>query len=56
VPPPKLWKPGFIYVSRTEIRQRPGREVFVGFFTAPDKAHPPVPLDGSGKVRLLTLD
>jgi hypothetical protein len=56
VPPPKLWKPGFIYVSRTVIRQRPGREVFVGFFTAPEKAHPPVPLDGSGKVRLLTLD
>jgi hypothetical protein len=54
-PPPKLWKAGFIYVSRTEIRARPGQETFVGFFTAPAKAHPPVPVDGSTKVRLLAL-
>ncbi len=54
-PPPKLWKAGFIYVSRTEIRSRPGQETFVGFFTAPEKAHPPMPLDGAAKIRLLTL-
>jgi hypothetical protein len=55
VPPPKLWKPHFVYVDRTEIRQRPGQEMYLGFFTAPEKARPPMPLDGSTKIRLLTL-
>jgi hypothetical protein len=55
VPPPKLWKRGFVYVDRTEIRKRPGRETYVGFFTAPEKMRPPMPLDGSTKIRLLTL-
>jgi hypothetical protein len=54
-PAPKDWKAGFIYASRTEIRKRPGQEIFVGFLTAPEKVHPPVPLDGQGKIRLLTL-
>jgi 4-amino-4-deoxy-L-arabinose transferase-like glycosyltransferase len=54
-PSPKEWKAGFIYASRTEIRKRPGQEAYAGFFTAPDKAHPPVPLDGSTKIHLLTL-
>ena len=30
--PPRLWKSGFIYVDHTEIRHRPGRERFFGFF------------------------
>jgi hypothetical protein len=55
-PCPKEWKARYIYASRTEIRKRPGQEVYAGFFTAPDKAKPPLPLDGSTKIRLLTLD
>lgn len=31
--PPRLWKKGFIYVSRTPVWHRPGRERFVGFFS-----------------------
>ncbi len=54
-PAPKQWKAHFIYASRTEIRKRPGEEVYLGYFTAPEKAHPPMPLDGSSKIRLLTL-
>jgi hypothetical protein len=54
-PCPKAWKAGYLYASRTEIRKRPGQETYAGFFTAPDKAHPPLPLDGSKKIRLLTL-
>jgi hypothetical protein len=53
---PALWKAGFLYVSRTEIRKRPGNEYFAGFFTGPDKARPPGPLDGATKVPLLDLN
>jgi hypothetical protein len=54
-PCPKEWTAGFFYVSRTEIRKRPGQETYLGFFTAPEKVPPPAPLDGSSKIRLLTL-
>jgi hypothetical protein len=54
--PPKLWKRGFIYVSRSEVRPRPGSENIAGYFTGPDRAHVPKPRDGSAKVRLLTLE
>jgi len=56
VPPPRMWKEGFIYVDHSEIRQRPGRESFAGFFTAPqDGSRPRLPLDGSPRVRLIEL-
>ncbi len=53
--PPRLWKPGYIYASHTEIRQRPGRERFVGFFTGGNEAARPRPVDGARDVTLLTL-
>jgi 4-amino-4-deoxy-L-arabinose transferase-like glycosyltransferase len=54
-PSPREWKAGFIYASRTEIRKRPGREAYYGFFTAPDRARPPLPLDGMTRIPLITL-
>ncbi len=54
--PPKLWKHGFIYVSRSEIRPRAGSESFAGYFTGADKARLPKPRNGSTTVRLLTLE
>ncbi len=53
--PPRLWKPGFIYVDRTEIRQRPGLEHFTGFFTGGKDATRPKPVDGAREITLLTL-
>ena len=42
--PSRLWKRDFIYVSRAPVRHRPGRERFVGFFSATRDlpAHPGV--------------
>jgi 4-amino-4-deoxy-L-arabinose transferase-like glycosyltransferase len=57
--PPKLWRRGFIYVSRSQIDARSGREAFVGSFVSavgPDRGRGPKPRDGSGKIRLLTLE
>jgi len=28
--PPSIWKPGMLYVSRVEVRERPGHEQFFG--------------------------
>ncbi len=53
--PPRLWKAGYIYVDHTEIRHRPGRERFVGFFVGGTDANRPKPVDGSRDVPLLTL-
>lgn len=53
--PPRLWKAGFIYVDRTEIRHRPGRERFIGFFTGGPEPTRPRPVDGAPNVSLLTL-
>jgi hypothetical protein len=53
--PPKLWKAGYIYADHTEIRHRPGREVFTGFFTGGNDATRPRPVDAARNVDLLTL-
>ena len=53
--PPRLWKAGFIYVDRTEIRQRPGVEYFTGFFTGGQEATRPKAVDGQREIPLLTL-
>jgi hypothetical protein len=53
--PPHLWKAGYIYASHTEIRHRPGRERFMGFFTGGADNSRPKPVDGSRDVPLLTL-
>jgi 4-amino-4-deoxy-L-arabinose transferase-like glycosyltransferase len=53
--PPPLWKPGFIYVDRTEIRHRPGLEVFAGFFIGGPETSRPRPANGAPDVPLLTL-
>jgi hypothetical protein len=53
--PPRFWKAGYIYVDRTEIRHRPGNEVFIGFFTGGSEANRPVPVDARRDVALLTL-
>jgi hypothetical protein len=51
--PPTLWKKGFIYVDRVEIRFRPGNERFYGGLASPDRRAPPQTSDGSGSVLLL---
>ncbi len=53
--PPKFWKAGYIYASHTEIRHRPGRERFIGFFIGGPEATRPRPVDGARDVPLLTL-
>jgi hypothetical protein len=53
--PPRMWKTGFIYASHTEIRHRPGRERFVGFFVGGPDLSRPKPVDGARDVPLLTL-
>ncbi len=53
--PPKLWKAGFIYGDRTEIRHRPGHEAFAGFFIGGSEATRPRPLDGARDGPLLML-
>jgi hypothetical protein len=53
VPPPRLWRRAFVYVSRSEIMHRPGLELFQGAFRGADKA--PHPLDGSPWIGLIAL-
>ncbi len=53
--PPKLWKAGFIYVDRTEIRPRPGLERFTGSFVGGKDATRPRPVVGPREIPLLTL-
>ncbi len=50
--PPTLWKKGFVYVAKAEIRKRPGREVFVGYWAQ----YTPRAVTGEPSIRLLTLD
>jgi hypothetical protein len=51
--PPRLWKPGFIYVEQAEIAHRPGVEAFRGHFASPASA--PRPAGSSPWTDLLTL-
>jgi hypothetical protein len=51
---PRLWKPGYLYAERTEIRHRPGRELYIGFFVGGNDQNRPK-LEGGGDVTLLTL-
>jgi hypothetical protein len=37
---PCQWKPGRIYVSRVEVRERPGTEYFYGFWRGTDHPRP----------------
>jgi hypothetical protein len=53
--PPAFWKTGFIYVDRTEIRHRPGTEMFSGYFTGGSENTLPRPVSGSATVPLLAL-
>jgi hypothetical protein len=52
----KLWKAGFIYASTSEIRKRPGRERFVGYWASSDGLAPPRrPIAGARRDTLLVL-
>jgi hypothetical protein len=55
---PSLWRAGFIYVERVEIRGRPGREDFSGLFeefhSAEPKAAPTLPF-GNETLHLMTI-
>ena len=54
--PPKLWKPGYVYVDRTEIAPRPGAEVLTLQFVGPAGAATPAPVNGPNEpIRVLTL-
>ena len=48
---PTLWKKGFVYVAQAEIRKRPGRERFVGYWMQ----NLPRAVDGKTSIRLLEL-
>jgi Dolichyl-phosphate-mannose-protein mannosyltransferase len=52
--PPRIWKAGFIYLDHTEIRHRPGREAYSGFFIGGSDQTRPKEVDGND-LPLLTL-
>ncbi|MCC6215434.1 MAG: glycosyltransferase family 39 protein [Polyangiaceae bacterium] len=54
--PPASWKKGHVYFYETELRRRPGRERFYGFwFSRGGGAAPPVPTAGPPQTTLLVL-
>jgi len=56
---PRLWRAGFIYLDRVDVRHRPGRERFIGFFDKQDPASDPPPQLGAGddeKLPLMTIE
>ncbi|MBV9946023.1 MAG: glycosyltransferase family 39 protein [Myxococcales bacterium] len=53
--PMRLWKKDFIYTAESEIRKRPGRERFVGYFGGAAGEPGPHALDRSGWIPLLIL-
>ncbi len=56
---PRLWRKGFIYVDRVDIRRRPGREFFSGYFDrqTPGTFAPPPQANGyGGKLGLMMLE
>lgn len=52
---PKLWRKGFIYVDRLDVRRRLGHEHFVGLFARVGLGAPPRPVNGAAQVDLMTL-
>jgi hypothetical protein len=52
---PRLWRKGFIYSVKSEIRQRPGSERLDGFFDAPAGREAPRPATGAKSVLLGVL-
>jgi hypothetical protein len=54
---PRLWRLGYIYVSRAPIHHRPGTEVFFGRFEPLSKDYKaPKPQEGGPEVKLLTVE
>ena len=57
---PRLWRKGFIYVDRVDIRRRPGREHFAGFFekqgNAPGAAPPKLASAQGEQLPLMTIE
>ncbi len=53
--PARLWRPGFIYATRSEISHRQGLERFVGSFVGPLRSSPPEPVGRPTPILLLTL-
>jgi 4-amino-4-deoxy-L-arabinose transferase-like glycosyltransferase len=55
--PSTLWRPGWVYVSKSEIRKRPGRERFYGYFRSrPITGQPTAPEGAREAVELFTLE
>lgn len=54
VPPPMLWRAGYIYAERVSLEHRPGREAYRGRFQPSSAA--PVPIDGEPDVPLFALE
>lgn len=50
-----LWRPGYLYVSVTEILKRPGRERFVGSWINTGQELPLAAKNGASEVTLLVL-
>jgi 4-amino-4-deoxy-L-arabinose transferase-like glycosyltransferase len=44
---PRLWRSGFIYVERVDVRHRPGRERFSGYFETQATGNATTPAPGS---------
>jgi hypothetical protein len=53
--PARAWKRGYIYSLRSEIRQRPGSERYVGYFESVDRRTAPRLANGAESVTLLDL-
>lgn len=52
---PKFWIPGFIYASTSEIRKRPGRERFYGYWISGHGDTPRRPVHRASRTTLLVL-
>jgi hypothetical protein len=53
--PARGWKRGYIYSLRSEIRQRPGAERFLGYFEQDRRGTTPRPSSGADTISLLEL-
>jgi hypothetical protein len=54
--PPRMWRKGFIYVDRSEIRHRPGRESFYGQWLSLEHRAVPKRVDKAEDTWFLTLE